>query len=155
QNPPLKPRGKLKWSGPSIPRVDVPSKVDGTAVFGIDLKIPGMLVAAIRRPPTIGGTLRSFDEARLRAQAGARGVVRIDQGVVVVADTYLQAKRALTAVAPVFDAGPNAALGSAEIRAQYARALDNGPFATPVDEGNALDVLGNAPRTVAHDYENP
>ena len=155
QNPTLKSRSHLKLVGRSIPRVDVPSKVDGTAIFGIDVEVPGMLAAAIRRPATIGGVLRSFDEAQLKAQPGVRGVVRIDQGVVVVAQTYLQAKRALATVPPLFEAGPNAALNSLTVRAQYREKLDNGPFVTPVKEGDALGALTRAPRTIAHDYESP
>src|SRR5262245_8967593 len=155
QNPTLKSSSDLKLVGRSIPRVDVPSKVDGTAVFGVDVNVPGMLAAAIRRPPTIGGALRSFDEERLKAQPGVRGVVRIDQGVVVIAQTYLQAKRALSAVPPVFEAGPHAALNSLAVRAQYRERLDNGPFVTPVKEGDALGALTRALRTIAHDYESP
>src|SRR5262245_16165919 len=155
QNAPLKSRADLKLVGRSIPRVDVPSKVDGSAVFGIDVEVPDMLAAAIRRPPTIGGILRCVDEARLKAQPGVRDVVRIDQGIVVVAQTYLQARRALAAVPPVFEPGPHAALASAAVRAQYQERVDNGPFVTPVNEANALDALARATRTLTHDYETP
>src|SRR5262249_6355980 len=81
--------------------------------------------------------------------------VRIDQGVVVIAQTYLQAKRALSAVPPVFEAGPHAALNSLAVRAQYRERLDNGPFVTPVQEGDALNALMRAPRSIERDYENP
>ena len=155
QRPPLKPRADLTLRGRSIPRVDVPSKVDGSAVFGIDVHVPGMLAAAIRRPPTIGGLLRSVDEGRLKAQPGVRDVVRIDQGVAVVAQTYLQARRALAAVPPVFDAGPNAALDSASLRTEYQARLENGPFATAVDEGDALGIVTRAERRLVQEYENP
>ena len=109
QNPALKPRARLELVGKALPRVDVPSKVDGSAQFGIDLEIPGMLVAAVRAAPTIGGALRSVDEARLKGLTGVHAVVRLPNAVAVVADTYLQARRALVAAPPAFEDGPNAA----------------------------------------------
>ena len=134
QNPALKPRAQLQLVGKALPRVDVPSKVDGSAQFGIDLKIPAMLVAAIRAAPTIGGTLRSVDEARLKGFPGVHAVVRLQNAVAVVADTYLQARRALVAAPPAFEDGPHAALDSATLRSAYRERLDKGPWATVVNE---------------------
>jgi isoquinoline 1-oxidoreductase beta subunit len=155
QNPPLKPRSQLKLVGKALPKVDVPSKVDGSAQFGIDLKLPDMVVATVRTAPTIGGTLKRLDETRLKAMPGFRGVVRLQEGIAVVADTYLQARRALAAVSPVFDDGPNAGLDSDRLRAAYRERLENGPWATVVNEGNATSVLDRAKARLTFDYENP
>jgi isoquinoline 1-oxidoreductase subunit beta len=155
QNPMLKPREQLKLIGTSLPKVDVPSKVDGSAQFAIDLKLPGMLVAAVRTAPTIGGTLKSFAVTRLKAMPGVRGVVRLQEGVAVVADTYLQARRALAAAPPVFDDGPNARLDSATLMSAYRERLEEGPWATVVNEGDATSALSRSSRTLSLDYENP
>src|SRR5262249_46296242 len=100
QNPALKSRSDLKLVGRSIPRVGVPSKVGGRGGSGMEVEVPGILAAAIRRRATFGGVLGGFEGARLKAHPGVRGVVRIAQGVVVVPQTYLQPKRALATVPP-------------------------------------------------------
>jgi isoquinoline 1-oxidoreductase beta subunit len=141
--------------GKSLPKVDVPSKVDGSAVFGIDFSVPGMLVAAIRTPPPVGGRIKSFDEAAVRNAPGVRGVVPVSNGVAVVADTYWQARTALAAAQFEFDAGPNADLDTATLRAAYRKALEEGPWATPVSEGDTATALRGAADTISQDYENP
>ena len=155
QNPVLKPRAQLKLVGKPLARIDVPSKVDGSAQFGIDLKIPGMLVAAIRAAPTIGGTLRSVDQARLKGFPGVHAVVRLQNAVAVVADTYLQARRALVAAPPAFEDGPHAGLDSATLRSAYRERLDKGPWATVVNEGDAASTLSKSQQRLSHDYESP
>src|SRR5438552_15563479 len=80
KEPALKPPSALKWIGKPQPRVDIPSKVDGSAIFGIDVQVPDMLVAAIRRAPSPGGTLAGFDKAALLAQRGVLAVVEIPSG---------------------------------------------------------------------------
>lgn len=155
QSPKLKPKSELKLVGRSLPRIDVPEKVDGSAVFGLDFRVPGMLSAAIRTAPTIGGTLRSVDEAALKSRTGVRAVVRLPNGVAIVADKYHHARSALIAIPPVFDAGPNESLSSATIDASYREILDKGPWATPVNEGKAADLLAAATARVSADYESP
>ena len=153
--PTLRASSELKLIGRSLPKVDVPSKVDGSAVFGIDFSVPGMLVAAIRTAPTIGGAMKSFDEAAIRNAPGVRGVVPVQNGIAVVADTYWQARIALAAAKLEFDAGPNATLDSATLRAAYRKALDEGPWATPVNHGDGAKALRGAAHAISQDYENP
>jgi isoquinoline 1-oxidoreductase beta subunit len=86
---------------------------------------------------------------------GVRGVVPLDNGVAVVAETFWQARTGLTKLAPEFDPGPNAALGSPQIMAGYRRALEEGPWATPVNEGNLGPEPAAGARVLTAAYENP
>src|SRR5262249_1813222 len=153
--PVLKAAGERQVDGKSLPRVDVPAKVDGSAIFGIDFAVPDMLLAAVRTAPTIGGKVSRYDEGVIRNMPGVRAVVRLPNGVAVVADTYWQARTALPAMPIEFDAGPNAALGSAGIAPAMRGAPDNGPWVTPVDQGNARARLDQAKRKLSFVYENP
>ncbi|HKA42218.1 MAG TPA: molybdopterin cofactor-binding domain-containing protein [Burkholderiales bacterium] len=155
EKPTLRASSELRLTGKSLPRVDVPPKVDGSAIFGIDFSVPGMLIGAVRTPPTIGGRIRSFDEATVRSKPGVLAVVPVLNGVAVVADTYWQARTALAAAAFDFDPGPNADLGTPAVRAAYRKALDDGPWATPVNEGDAQKALAAAANTIGSDYESP
>ena len=153
--PVLKPVGERKIDGKAVPRVDVPAKVDGSAVFGIDFQLPEMLIAAVRVAPNIGGSVKHYDENAIKAMPGVRAVVPIPNGVAVVADTYWQARTALAAMPLEFDPGPNTGLSSAAIRKAMQAALARGPWATPVNAGDAEAVIDRATRRVAATYENP
>ncbi|HZP66886.1 MAG TPA: molybdopterin cofactor-binding domain-containing protein [Rudaea sp.] len=155
EKPPLKAETARGVDGKALPRVDVPAKVDGTAIFGIDYSVSDMLVAAVRTAPEIGGKLASFDASKVKDMPGVVAVLPLPNGVAVVAKKYWQARRALLAMPIEFDAGPNAALDSATVRAEYHARLESGPFATPVDEGDADAALADAERIVSADYENP
>src|SRR6266513_2934380 len=137
------------------PPADPPLKADRSAVFGIDVTRPGMLVAAVRTAPTIAGTVRRYDDAGARQAPGVRGVVPIPRGVAVVADTYWHARKGIEALHLEFDAGPTPEVDSELIGARYARILEDGPWATPVFEGDVAARLGAAARTVTETYANP
>jgi isoquinoline 1-oxidoreductase subunit beta len=154
QTPTLKARRDLKLVGRALPRVDIPAKVDGSAVFGLDFVLPNMLSAAIRTAPTIGGTLKSIDEAAITARPGVRAVVRLTNGIAVVAERYHQARGALLAHPPSFETGPNAALSSATIDSAYRSILEQGPWATPVNEGQASGILQSAKTPISFDYHS-
>ena len=83
----------FKLIGKSTKRLDTASKVDGTAVFGLDVTLPGMLVALIARPPVFGGKVKAIDDAIARAVPGVRHIVEIDRGVAVVANGFWAAKK--------------------------------------------------------------
>jgi isoquinoline 1-oxidoreductase beta subunit len=154
QNPTLRPTAQLKLVGKRVARVDVPAKVDGSAKFGIDVQVPGMLLAAVRAAPT-GGKLGSFDEAKLKAMPGVRGVVALPEALVVVAESYLQARRALLAAAPKFEAGPHGAFDSASLMASYRERLEKGPWASAVNEGDAATAWERSSERYSQVYENP
>ena len=106
--PALKPRTEWRLLGTSVPRIDNPAKVDGTAIYGLDVTVPGMVYAAVKTCPTFGGKVTRFDAAQVTGRPGVIAVVPIPDGVAVVAKGYWQAKTALDALDVTFDDGPNA-----------------------------------------------
>ncbi|HEV8329860.1 MAG TPA: molybdopterin cofactor-binding domain-containing protein [Steroidobacteraceae bacterium] len=155
RQPKLKANSELRLAGRSLDRIDVPAKVDGSAVFGIDFALPGMLNAAVRTAPAIGGDLRSMNEAAAMSTPGVVKVVRIPNGAAVVADTYWNARRGLARLDPQFDAGPHSAVSSDSLAAEYLQRLSSGPFVTPIQAGNLDAALARATRVVTLDYANP
>src|SRR4029078_12580228 len=101
--------------GQSAPRLDIPEKVNGKAVFGIDVKRPGMLIARVVRCPVLGGKVESCNADKAKAVAGVRNVVKISSGVAVVADNYWAASKGAQALEVKWDEGPLANLSSGEI----------------------------------------
>src|SRR5450631_2848520 len=91
-------------------RLDTPAKVNGTAEFGIDVKLPGMVYASLEQCPVIGGTMKSFDAGKSKTMPGVVDVVQIPDGVAVVADTYWHAKKAREALTVEWDEGTGATL---------------------------------------------
>jgi len=112
----LKDPKDWKIAGKPLKRLDTPPKVTGEQVYGIDLKLPGMLCAAIKDCPVFGGKLTSFDAAKVQGMPGVKHVVKVgDSAVAVVADRWWQAKTALDALPATWDEGPNAKVSSASI----------------------------------------
>lgn len=150
----LKDPKEFTTVGKPQPRLDTASKVDGSAVYGIDVKLPGMLHAALAQPPVLGGKLASFDAKAAEAMPGVRKVLATQSGVVVVADHWWQAKQALSKVAVQWDAGPNAALDTASIRAKL-RAAAVRPGKPVRTEGDAAAALKGAAKVLRATYELP
>ena len=148
--PPAKPvlKSEKEWSllGKSLPRVENPAKIDGSAVFGMDFTVPGLVHAAVRQCPVFGGDVASFDRSSIAGFLGIIDVVRIPNGMAVVADTYWHAKSALDALNVSFNEGPAAAMSSGTLRDDYRRAMDANEWLLVHAEGNA-DALH-------HDYPN-
>ncbi len=134
----------------SFPRVDIPEKVDGSAVFGIDVKVPGMLLAAVRFAPQIGGKLEQLDEAALLARRGVKKVVRLDKGYAVVADRWWRANSALDAGAPVWSGGSDK--DTAGLLGGYRVVMKAGPFKTVKSAGSAPARGG---KIVSGEYLSP
>src|SRR5690606_4225099 len=104
---PLKDPKDWKIAGKPVKRLDTADKLTGKKVYGIDLKMPGMLNAAIRDCPVFGGKVKSFDADKIRSMPGVKHVVPVGaSAVAVVADTWWQAKTALDALPIVWDEGP-------------------------------------------------
>lgn len=154
EDPPLKQPGDFRIIGQRVPRIDTPDKVDGSAVFGLDVRIPGMLFASIARCPVFGGKLASFDADRARAMPGVRHVVPIFRGVAVVADTTWQAFQARDALDIKWDEGPSASLSSADISKMLA-GLAGGKGAVAESSGDADGALPGAAKTLNATYEVP
>src|SRR5688572_7092205 len=117
--PALKDPKTFKVLGQSLPRLDVPEKVNGTAVFGMDVKLPGLLTARVVRSPVFGGKVASFNADKAKAVPGVTHVVPITGGVAVVANTYWAASRGAQALEVTWDEGTLATLNSADIVKRY------------------------------------
>jgi len=154
QNPRLKTPDQFRLIGKRVPRLDTLDKVTGRAVYGIDVRVPGMLVATVERCPVFGGTVAGFDATRALAEPGVRRVIKIGSGVAVVADSYWAARRGRGALAVRWDEGPSARLDSALI-ARTCAELAQQPGAVARRHGNAARALREAPRVLEAVYEAP
>jgi isoquinoline 1-oxidoreductase beta subunit len=144
-NPALK-TGPFALIGTSPLRVDVSDKVDGSARYGIDVKLPGMLYGAVKTCPTLGGKLKSFDDAKARAAPGFHTTVALPDGVIVVARSYWQAKKALALVTVDYDLGALAGVDSAKVSQRLHDGFnEKGTVAR--DDGNVDAVFANAAPT--------
>jgi isoquinoline 1-oxidoreductase beta subunit len=132
----LKPESEFTLIGKPLPRLDGADKARGRTVFGLDVKQPGMMYAALAQSPVLGGKVASFDGAAAEKRPGVRKVVDIGEGVAVVADHYWQARSALGDVKIRWDDGPNAKVDSAGIFAALDAAKDQ-PGAVVKKAGDA------------------
>src|SRR6266850_3882696 len=112
---PLKPRGRYTIVGQSKPRFDLPAKVDGSARYGSDTRLPDMLYAAVRASPVFGGKVASFDATVIAGRRGGVRALEIPGAVAVVADNYWRAKQALDALPVTFDEGSGSSHSSESI----------------------------------------
>ena len=147
-----------EWTliGKPLPRLDTREKLDGSAQYAIDVKVPGMKLAAIAQCPVFGGKLASIDEAAIQAMPGVRHVLRVgDNAVAVVADSWWQAKTALEKLPITWDEGPNAAVDSASIAARLREGLDAGDAVVGFKQGDAAATLGQSARTIEAVYASP
>jgi len=130
--------------GRPTPRIDNPDLVSGRAVFGSDVRLPGMKVAVLARPPAFGARLASFDESAALAVDGVRQVVRLGSGVAVVADHTWAALAGRDALAAAWEPGPNAGVDDAVVRERLQAALGRLPEA-PAGAAVVLDALYEVP----------
>jgi len=152
--PRLKDPRDFKLIGKVVARRDAPGKVNGSAVFGIDVKVPDLLVGAVARCPVFGGTLASVDPSGAMAVKGVRSVVRIDSGVAVVADTFWAARRGRDALVIKWNEGPLAGLGSPAIARSLREAVRR-PGVVARSDGDAPRALRSAARRLEAVYEVP
>jgi len=136
-DPVLKTREQWKLIGQPVPRRDIPAKVDGSAVYGIDFTLPEMRVATVAAAPVRGGTMESVDEAPAMAVAGVEKVIKLPDAVVVIGKGYWAASKGLAALAPKFSDGGHAAVSTAAIYAAQAKLRAGGK---PDNEGGEGDV---------------
>jgi isoquinoline 1-oxidoreductase subunit beta len=159
----LKEAKDFRLIGKPLPRIDTPQKVDGSAEFGLDVRLPGMLYAAIALCPTLGGKAIAVESAAALGMPGVRRVLLTPNGVIVVADHFWQAKKARDALQVSWDPGPNASLDNVAIWAQInkaastdgASALKSDDVAAALKGGNAPDALRKAAKSFAAVYELP
>ncbi|MBS1108185.1 MAG: molybdopterin-binding xanthine dehydrogenase [Anaeromyxobacteraceae bacterium] len=153
EKPRLKDPKDFTLIGKAVPRLDTPPKTRGAAVFGIDVRVPGMLHAVVARPPSLGGKVAGFDAAKALAVPGVRKVVEVPSGVAVLADTTWAAMRGREALSATFEGGPNGALDSAAI----ARLVDAAPLepSPAKNEGDVDKALAGAKRKLSATYTLP
>src|SRR5689334_16241013 len=143
-------------AGKGLKRLDTVDKTTGKMVYGIDVKLPGMLNAAIKDCPVFGGKVKSFDEAKVAGMKGVKKVVQVgDSAVAVVADTWWHAKTALDALPIVWDEGPNAKVSSATIAEVLKAGLDADQAFVGNQNGNAKEALAGAAKKVEAVYAYP
>lgn len=158
QTPALKKRSQWRLIGQPVQRLDVPAKVDGSAVFGTDVSLPGLLHAAIAQCPVFGGTLQALGgEETVRAMPGVRAIVRLEpNAAAVVADRYWQAQRALDALQVRWNERANVHLSSAGIASAFRAALERKEeIGIAEDRGEPERMLAGAARAITADYEAP
>jgi isoquinoline 1-oxidoreductase beta subunit len=151
-NPRLKEPKDFRLLGQDLKRLDTPPKVDGSAKFGIDVSLRGMLTAVLTRPPVLGGKALSFDDSKARAVPGVKQVLQTPHGVAVLADGYWAAKKGRDALEIKWDDGPNTGLSSEVVSRTLTDATteegkvarDDGDFAA-AKPARTLDVIYEAP----------
>jgi isoquinoline 1-oxidoreductase beta subunit len=155
QDVPLKDPKDWRLIGKTQRRVDTPAKVDGTAVFGIDIRLPDMKVATVSACPVFGGKLKAVDDKAARAVPGVRDVLKIDNAVAVVGDHYWAAKQGLDALDITWDEGPNARISSAEIIGALRDAYGRIKPVLARHDGDVDGAVGRAAKRVEAAYELP
>ena len=156
---PLKDPKDWKIAGKRLKRLDTADKVVGKHMFGIDVQLPGMLIAAIRDCPVNGGKVKSFDAARVEGMRGVKKVVQVgESGVAVVADNFWNAKQAVAALPVVWDEGPNANVSSQTIAAMLKEGLDAEQAYVGNKSGDVKEALAGAVKKVeavyAYSFQN-
>ncbi len=150
----LKDPKDFKLIGKQLPRVDVAAKCDGTALFTIDVEMPGMLVALLKRSPLFGGTAKSFDGGAAMQVPGVVRVVQVPRGVAVVAKSFWAAKQGRDALKVDWDESNAEKRSSAAMMDEFRRLADQ-PALPARKEGDAKKAIGDAARKVSASFEFP
>ncbi len=151
---PLKDPKDYKLIGSRVARVDVPAKCDGTAQFTIDVEMPGMRVALLKRPPLFGSTIASFDATAAAAVPGVVKVVQVPRGIAVVATSFWAAKKGRDALKVQWDDTHAEKRSSADIMADYHKLADQ-PGLSARNTGDAVAAMGKAVRKISAGFEFP
>ncbi len=152
--PGLKEPGQFRLIGTSVKRTDTPFKINGKAQFGIDVRRPGMVYAAIRHNPVFGSTLATYDAAKVKGMPGVLGVHEVPNGVAVVADSFWRAKQAVAALPVTYDEGANADLSSDGLLETLQARLDE-PGVAAESEGDVEAALAGAAHRIEATYAAP
>ncbi|HUX89999.1 MAG TPA: xanthine dehydrogenase family protein molybdopterin-binding subunit [Gallionellaceae bacterium] len=150
----LKSRKDFKLIGKSTKRIDTPAKINGSAKFGLDIYLPGMVTVLIARSPVFGGKVKSFDATQARKVAGVQGVYPVPTGIAVAASGFWPAKTARDLLEIEWDEGPGAALSTPVMRAEYLE-LAKTPGAVARKDGDVGQGFKAAHKTLSAEYELP
>jgi isoquinoline 1-oxidoreductase beta subunit len=153
---PLKDPKDWKIAGKPLKRLDTAPKLTGAQIYSLDLKLPGMLCAAIKDCPVFGGKLTSFDAAKVQGMPGVKHVVKVgDSAVAVVAERWWQAKTALDALPATWDEGENAKVSSASIAEFLKTGLDADQAFVGNEHGDVKQAIAGAAKKVEAVYAYP
>jgi isoquinoline 1-oxidoreductase beta subunit len=144
----------FKVLGKPVPRVDIPKKVNGSAMYGMDVHVPNMLIAKVARCPVLGGSAAGFNDEKAKALPGVHQIVKISSGVAVVADSYQAATQGIAALQIKWNEGPNAGLNSEDIRKSFIESAERSG-AVARNDGDAAKALQNAAKKIESVYEMP
>jgi isoquinoline 1-oxidoreductase beta subunit len=150
----LKAPAEFKLLGKPMKRLDTPQKINGSAQFGLDVYVPGMLTVLIARSPVFGGQVKSYNAAEALKVAGVQGVYQVPTGVAVAASGFWPARTARDLLEIVWDEGPGAALSTPQMRAEYL-ALAKQPGTVARKQGDSVQGLKDAHKSVSAEYEMP
>jgi isoquinoline 1-oxidoreductase beta subunit len=150
----LKDPKTFKLIGKPVKRLDTSEKVNGKAVFGIDVKMPGMLAAVVARPPIFGATMKSFDDSRARSMPGVRKIVAVPSGVVVIADSFWQAKMARESLHIDWDDSAMHTFSTSQMMQQF-REQAKSPGTSVRREGDPDTAFSQAAKKIEAVYEFP
>jgi len=151
---PLKDPKDFKVIGQSMKRLDTPEKVNGKGMFGIDAKVPGMLIAVVARSPVFGGKVKRYNADKAKAVPGVRDVIQIDSGVAVIADHFWQARQARDLLDIQWEEGEMAKLSTQDMRKEYAE-LARKPGTVAKKKGSAEEAMNKAAKRLEAEYEVP
>ena len=154
-DPVLKNSRDFSLIGTAQPRLDIPSKVDGTAVFGVDVELEGMVHAAVKLSPVIGGTLTSHEAAAVKDMPGVLKVVPFESGVAVIADSFWRAKTAVEALPAVFEPGSAQEYSSGGIMTLLEDNLESDDARIYAEDGDALGAIRKSQAPVKAIYKAP
>ena len=156
EKPAIKDPKDFRIVGKRTKRVDTPAKTNGTAEFGIDVKLPGMVYATIVQCPVIGGKVKSFDGAQAKAMPGVQAVVQVSDGVAVVADSWWRAKKAAEKLSIQWDEGPVATISDASMLEGNRAAAKSGKAIPIIDaKGDVANAIKGAAKIVEAEYISP
>lgn len=151
----LKKPAEYTIIGKSQRRLDIPSKVTGEAIFGIDIELPNMAYAAVKLSPVFGGKLKSYDEAAIASKPGILKVVALENGVAVIADSFWRAQSAVEALTVIYEESEAASLSTESITATLAQNLADGSSWTYSEIGEVEDALSSATDNLKATYSVP
>jgi isoquinoline 1-oxidoreductase beta subunit len=155
KEPAIKTPAQFTFLPRRMPRLDLVHKTDGSAKFGIDAQVPGMVFASINACPVRGGKLKSVDESVLSGVPGIVGVVKLADAVAVVAtDSFWRAKRALSRLQPEWDVGAAGSVNSEQLSKEFRAALTDS-MVVARNDGNVDKAMSGAPKTLEAIYETP
>lgn len=155
ENPELKPREQWKYIGRERGRLDARAKATGTAQYGIDVELPGMVYAVVTRPPRYGASVAGFDDSAVRAMPGVLDVFAIERGIAVVADKYWRARKAQAQLVVEWNTEEALAVSGDAVMEHYHRAADDDPGEEERREGDFGAGVRSADRVIEASYEQP